>query len=51
MSLDRKDTTQITKGNDNLYTSPEFTPDGKYIVAAKSGGLGGAEHGMHGISC
>ena len=42
MSLDKKDSTQITKGNDNLYTSPEFTPDGKYIVAAKSGGLGGA---------
>jgi Tol biopolymer transport system component len=42
LSLDKKDTVQITKGNDNLYASPEFTPDGKYIVAAKSGGLGGA---------
>src|SRR5690242_19225098 len=42
MSLDKRDTVQITKGNDNLLTSPEFTPDGKYIVAAKSGGLGGA---------
>ena len=42
MSLDRKDTVQLTKGNDNLYTSPEFTPDGKYVVVAKSGGLGGA---------
>ena len=42
MSLDMKDTTQITKGNDNEYISPEWTPDGKYIVASKSGGLGGA---------
>ena len=42
LSLDKRDTVQITKGNDNLFTSPEFTPDGKYIVAAKSGGLGGA---------
>ena len=42
MSLDKKDTVQLTKGNDNLYTSPTFTPDGKYVVASKSGGLGGA---------
>jgi len=42
MSLDLKDTVQITKGNDNGYVSPEWTPDGKYVVASKSGGLGGA---------
>jgi Tol biopolymer transport system component len=43
MSLDKKDTVQLTKGNDNLYTSPEWTPDGKYVVASRSGGpLGGA---------
>lgn len=41
MSLDGKDTTQVTKGNNNLYVSPEWTPDGKYVVASKSGGLGG----------
>src|ERR1019366_10339148 len=42
MSLDLKDSAQITKGNDNGYTSPEWTPDGKYIVVSKSGaGLGG----------
>ncbi|HVX38741.1 MAG TPA: amidohydrolase family protein [Gemmatimonadaceae bacterium] len=41
MSLDKKDTVQLTKGNDNLYVSPEWTPDGQYIVASKSGGLGG----------
>ncbi|HEV8497539.1 MAG TPA: amidohydrolase, partial [Gemmatimonadaceae bacterium] len=33
MSLDKKDTVQLTKGNDNLYVSPTFTPDGKYVVA------------------
>jgi Tol biopolymer transport system component len=42
MSLDMKDSTQVTKGNDNGYISPEWTPDGKYVVASKSGGLGGA---------
>ena len=42
MSLDKKDTVQVTKGNDNLFVSPEFTPDGHYVVVAKSGGLGGA---------
>jgi Tol biopolymer transport system component len=42
MSLDLKDSAQITKGNDNGFTSPEWTPDGKYIVVSKSGaGLGG----------
>ena len=42
-SLDGKDTTQVTKGNDALILSPEWTPDGKYIVASRSGGpLGGA---------
>lgn len=41
MSLDGKDTTQLSKGNNNLYVSPEFTPDGKYVVASRSGGLGG----------
>jgi Tol biopolymer transport system component len=42
MSLDMKDSVQVTKGNDNGYISPEWTPDGKYVVASKSGGLGGA---------
>ncbi len=42
-SLDGKDTTQVTKGNDALMLSPEWTPDGKYVVASRSGGpLGGA---------
>lgn len=42
MSLDGKDTLQVTKGNNNLYVSPEWTPDGQYVVASRSGGLGGA---------
>ena len=42
MSLDRQDTVQITKGNDNLYNSPEWTPDGRYVVASRTEGLGGA---------
>ena len=42
MSLDGKDTVQLTKGNNNLYASPEWTPDGKYVVASRTGGLGGA---------
>ena len=42
LSLDLKDTTQVTQGNNNLYLSPEYAPDGKYIVASKSGGLGGS---------
>ena len=41
MSLDRADTVQVTKGNDNLYVSPAWTPDGKYVIASKSGGLNG----------
>ena len=44
MSLDGTDTTQITKGKGNLYQSPEWTPDGKYIVATKiEGFLGGGK--------
>ncbi|HTL04531.1 MAG TPA: amidohydrolase family protein [Gemmatimonadales bacterium] len=35
LSLDGKDTLQLTKGVDNAYLSPEWTPDGDYIVAAK----------------
>ncbi len=41
MSLDLKDTTHITQGNSSLYVSPDWSPDGKYIVVSRSGGLGG----------
>jgi len=42
MSLNMVDTTQVTMGNGNLYVSPDWSPDGKYIVVSRSGGLGGA---------
>ncbi|HIC53672.1 MAG TPA: hypothetical protein EYO97_07550, partial [Gemmatimonadetes bacterium] len=42
MRLDRTDTTQVTRGNNALYVSPEWTPDGQYLVVSRSGGLGGA---------
>ncbi|NNM33234.1 MAG: amidohydrolase, partial [Gemmatimonadetes bacterium] len=42
MRADRADTAQITQGNGSLYVSPEWTPDGDYIVVSRSGGLGGA---------
>ncbi len=41
LALDLKDTTQLTKGNNNIYVSPEWTPDGQYVIVSKSGGLGG----------
>jgi Tol biopolymer transport system component len=31
---------QLTKGDKAMYASPEWTPDGKYIVASKGSGLG-----------
>jgi len=42
LTTDLKDTTQITMGNGNLYVSPEWTPDGKYIIGSRSTGLGGS---------
>ncbi len=42
MRLDRTDTTQVTRGNNNLYLSPEWEPGGEYVVASRSSGLGGA---------
>lgn len=31
------DTTQLTKGKSNRYQSPEWTPDGSYVVASRVG--------------
>ena len=43
LAVDGSDTTQITKGNDNLYTSPAWSPDGEYLVASRTySPLGGA---------
>jgi imidazolonepropionase-like amidohydrolase/Tol biopolymer transport system component len=35
IAVDKSDTTQVTRGKQNAYYSPEFTPDGKYIVASR----------------
>lgn len=34
ISLDKSDTVQVTKGKGHSYQSPEFTPDGDYIVVS-----------------
>ncbi|MDQ8154213.1 MAG: amidohydrolase family protein [Gemmatimonadota bacterium] len=41
MGADGKDTTALTTGNANMYVSPTFTPDGKYVVVSRSGGTFG----------
>lgn len=41
LSLDLKDTIQVTKGKANEYQSPEWTPDGQYIVVTKEAGSPG----------
>ena len=35
IDLETGDSTQVTKGNGGQYQSPEWTPDGEYIVASK----------------
>lgn len=40
LNLDDKEKKQITKGNDNRYQGPEWTPDGKYMIASRQGGDG-----------
>jgi imidazolonepropionase-like amidohydrolase/Tol biopolymer transport system component len=35
ISLDKADTVQLTRGKANTYESPEWTPDGDYVVAAR----------------
>lgn len=35
MDLGTKEPKQLTKGNNNNYPSAEWTPDGKYIIAAR----------------
>ncbi len=36
LSADGRDTVQLTTGEDNSYLSPDFTPDGNYVVVSKS---------------
>ncbi len=46
MSLDGTDTVQVTKGKTSRYQSPEWTPDGDYVVASKAP-LRGGVHKLH----
>jgi imidazolonepropionase-like amidohydrolase/Tol biopolymer transport system component len=39
ISLDLADTVQVTKGKHDRYVSPEWTPDGEYVVATKGSKL------------
>ncbi|MDE3053762.1 MAG: PD40 domain-containing protein, partial [Gemmatimonadota bacterium] len=41
MRSDGSDTTAVTRGNDNQYVSPRYSPDGQYIVVSKGGATGG----------
>lgn len=36
ISLDKKDTVQVSRGKQNRYESPEWTPDGKYVVVSRN---------------
>jgi Tol biopolymer transport system component len=36
ISVDMKDTVQVTRGKTNAYESPEWTPDSKYIVVSRN---------------
>lgn len=38
IELESKEKKQVTKGNSNAYQSPEWAPDGKYMIASKQGG-------------
>jgi imidazolonepropionase-like amidohydrolase/Tol biopolymer transport system component len=35
IAVDKSDTNQVTRGKQSTYYSPDYTPDGKYIVATK----------------
>jgi Tol biopolymer transport system component len=39
MSLDKRDTVQLTRGRNDSYDSPEFTPDGKYVIGSRGNNL------------
>ncbi|HMJ57501.1 MAG TPA: amidohydrolase, partial [Gemmatimonadales bacterium] len=39
---DGKNAKALTKGNNQLYASPEWTPDGNYIVASRTSGVLGS---------
>ncbi|GMV04535.1 MAG: hypothetical protein AMXMBFR53_08150 [Gemmatimonadota bacterium] len=42
LSLDGRDTVQVTRGKDASYLTPEWTPDGDYIVVTRAPTRGGS---------
>ena len=42
MRLDKTDTTRVAGGGNSLFLSPEWTPDGDYVLASSTSGLGGS---------
>src|SRR6185436_2250933 len=46
---DGTDARPLTTGAGTLYWSPEWTPDGKYIIVSRSGGAGGSELWLYGV--
>ncbi len=50
LDLETQDTTQLTRGNSAQYVSPEWTPDGAYIVVSRaSGSFGTAKLQMYNV--
>ncbi len=47
ISLDKSDTVQVTKGKSSQFQSPEWTPDGDYIVATRDAQGPGRLHLYH----
>src|SRR5262245_24705030 len=39
MSLDKKDTVQVTRERSQSFDSPEWSPDGKYIIGSRGNNL------------
>lgn len=47
ITLDQKDTVQVTKGKTERYQSPEWTPDGQYLVVTRTAESQGKLHLYH----
>ena len=47
MDVDGSDTVQVSKGKTNRAESPEWTPDGSYVVASMGGFRGGGLPKLH----